>query len=248
MNVLKLYSVFVLMALLTSCMGEGGHPVTMGFLPGVVQFEPERSIYLNGGTVITAPQLETMELKDGDCCLVDYKADRGDIVTDKIFEVDIIKYESVSKWPVASMMMDTTVMQRNERFVTFQPKQSAYVKGELFLFTDVTNHRPDQKETFYMSYDLGEDVELIDDRRVYELQLRSIGEADTTAKPTIASQTVPNAFTIKQFMEKAGAAEAAVGKDSLYFRINYPRSFNSDTTKYLWSTSDVFAFLINAGE
>lgn len=248
MNVFKLYIVGMLAVLLASCMGEGGDPITMGFQPGVVQFLPEKAIYLRDGTTITSSALEAMDIKEGDCCLVDFKTDRADIGTGKTANVDIIKYDTVPKWAVIPEMLDTVTIQRNERFLTFPIAQSSYVLNELFLFTEVSNHRSGQANEFFLSYDPKQKAQLIDEKKVYELYLRAIGEKDTTAKPSTIRKVLPNAFTVRQFVEYASAAEGINGRGELNIRIRYPQSFNNDTTKYIWSTSDVFTFLVNTNQ
>lgn len=238
----------MLAVLLTSCMGEGGDPITMGVQPGVVQLLPEKSIYTKDGTIITSAKLEAMDVADGDCCLVDYKTDRSNVGTGKSVDVDIIKYDSVAKWVVIPEILDTVTIQRNERFLTLSMAQSAYVLNELFLFAEVGNHRAGQTNEFYLSYNPKQKAEIIDDKRVYELYIRAIGEKDNTAKPTTSRKMMPNAFTIRQFVKDASAAEGISGRGKLTIRIKYPQSFNNDTTKYIWSTSDLFTFLVDTDE
>lgn len=235
----------MLAMLLTSCMGEGGDPIIMGVQPGVVKLMPKKSIYLKDGTIITSSKLEAMDVEDGNCCLVDFKTNRLDIGTGKTADVDIIRYESVPKWTVIPEMQDTITIQRNERFLSLSIAQSAYVLDELFLFAEVGNHRAGQTNEFYLSYDPKQKAQMIDNKKVYQLYLRAIGEKDTSAKPSIIQKILPNAFTIRQFVKDISATEGINGKGELTIRFKYPQSFNNDTTKYIWSTSDLFTFLVN---
>ena len=135
-------------------------------------------------------------------------------------------------------MTDTANVKANELTLSSLQARSAYIKGNLFLFTEIKNHDVNQKDSFALSYDplqrLGVD-------QVYSLYLRTFSLEEQSQ--TNQTMIVPCAFDIEDFIN---AVSEKNGTDEIKFRINYASAFGKDSLSVVWKSSDIFT--INLSE
>lgn len=238
---------FISVVLFTSCLGESGNMLRFSSRLAVVQEEPFKSLFVRDdsipeGYLISSPALEGREeLKEGDCCLVEYRLDYEAEQDRGVYPVEILSCDTIRTSPLLPVLTDTTRILDNEQFVTLSFDKSLYLKGRYFLQVQVKEHQETRQDLFDFSYDPDQSLMVGEDNvRVYHLYFRSYKDQ---ALDTIRSSslTLQNAFVMDDFVAKAGQTELENGVDSLCFVINYPRSFNTDTTGLIWTVTDTFA-------
>ncbi|SEG19125.1 BFO_2992 family lipoprotein [Parabacteroides chinchillae] len=248
MKMCKWYSVITLLVLLVSCMGQDEDKQTFGGQLGVIQEEPELGVCLWEGDVIYSPALDTMALKAGDCCLLNYTIDHASkesLPGYSKYRAEILKYEPVPVFGLSPNLTDTTRILDNECFISFSLQRSMYLKNRFFLFTEHGNYVDGQTTLFELTYNPKQEATIDrNNNRVYNLYLRTATAEDMTGM-TGSRYTLPIALDLEKFVKESGEIEKNAGLDSLKFKFNYPRSFNSDTTACIWTSSDMVALPIN---
>ena len=228
---------------LTACIGDPAGTIHYHRW-GVVREQPIRCIQTvdDRGVpyVISSADFENREeLREGDCCAVDFKTNFVETLADGVYKAEIFQYDTVAVWPVRESLTDTTAFLPDERFVTVDFGRSLYIAGRLFVQTQHTDHQADQQDLFDLSYDPGQVVEVdTAGHRIYNLflRVRSLPGTGDSTKWIKAS-----AFKIDDFLRKVRPAEEAQGESTIRFCLNYPLRYNSDTTAYLWGKTDPFA-------
>ncbi|OKZ30971.1 hypothetical protein, partial [Parabacteroides sp. merdae-related_45_40] len=137
----------------------------------------------------------------------------------------------VNRWNFYNTLTDTSIVAKDELLLSSLQARSAYIRGNLFLFTEMSNHPTNQVDSFSLSYDPDN---LLGDDNIYSLYLRTIKiKADTTRGE---SMIIPCAFDIEELVKEAEKNNS----DELKFRINYAYSFGKDSASINWKSSDVF--------
>lgn len=242
-NWMKIGIGFLLLSTLSACMGEDGELVRFGSQAGVVRLEEGKQIVLRSGMKILAPQLDTLQVGDGDCCLVDFQlnyADQPDSLQN-IWHADWLTYRPVELNALALLVPDDTMSTRpDEHFLRFSIAKGGCVEGRMFLYLEYNNHYSTQVDEFMMLCDPDPQTRHVaandSTRLVHQLYLRSFGpiaERDSVVEKLV----LPEAFLIEELLERASEA----GEDTLHFQITYPTGFNADSTRYAWGVSDIFS-------
>ena len=230
----------------TSCMGDGSDMIHYHRV-GVVREQPMRCVYTTddqGGIfIVSSPEFEQREeLKDGDCCAVDFKTNFSEELGNGVYKAEIFKYDSLAVWPVYDVQTDTSKVMANELLFKLKPLKTLYLDGHLFLQTEHQTHWMNQLETFHLSYNPDQEVEIGEEgERIYNLFLRASQHyepTDSLERPTRWLNTT--AFRVHDFLEKAKAAEMEAGQNALRLKINYVDHFNADTTMCFWTAGEVF--------
>lgn len=223
---------------LTSCMGDGANEITYNRL-GVVQTQPWKCIFTSDGYMISSPDFEArQDVKEGDCCLVDYRTNFSEELGNGVYDAKILKYDSVATWSLSPVLIDTALVLDGEQTISVQAGRTTYMQGYLFLFTQHNAHLTNQKDLFNLSYDPKQIVKTDENgKRIYDLFLRVTKEGGE--KPEQSSLILPNAFSIRKFIEEAGAVEKEAGQSTLHFKVNYTQRFNEDTTACIWAADTV---------
>ena len=217
-------------------MGDGSNSINYHRV-GVIRENPMRCIYTadDQGNIFI---VSSSDLKDGDCCVVDFKTNFSEELGNGVYNAEIYKYDSVAVWPLHETLTDTTVVLDKERLVTLDFKKSIYLEGRFFLQTQHVNHQVDQKDIFNLSYNPDQEVEEDSTgQRVYNLYLRVTQEGGTGDSTKWINTT---AFTIDKFLDQAKAIESSEGQNVINFKINYAERYNADTTACVWGATDVF--------
>ena len=144
-------------------MGDGSNSINYHRV-GVIRENPMRCIYTADDQgnifIVSASEFENRtDLKDGDCCVVDFKTNFSEELGNGVYNAEIYKYDSVAVWPLHETLTDTTVVLDKERLVTLDFKKSIYLEGRFFLQTQHVNHQVDQKDIFNLSYNPDQEVE-----------------------------------------------------------------------------------------
>ena len=231
---------------LTACMGDGGNTIHYHRV-GVVREQPMRCVYTTddkGGIfIVSSPDFEQREeLKDGDCCAIDFKTDFSEELGNGVYKAEIYKYDSVAVWPTQAIMTDTATVLKEEKLFKLHFMKTLYLDGHLFLQTEHQQHWMAQQETFHLTYDPQQEVEVGEEgMRIYNLFLRASQKyepTDSLERPVRWLNTT--AFQVSEFLEQAKAAEMAAGQNALNLKINYVDHFNADTTACTWTAGKVF--------
>lgn len=237
------YSLVLLLLFMSSCLGSSGDKQTFGGQLGVAQLAPEKAFLLENGSLIYTSATDTMTLREGDCSILNYKADPGAAQTadgKKGYQVDLLTYQPVAVYPLAEVLTDTTGILPFEQFVTFSLRRSAFFANRFFLFTEHSRYVTGQRNKIELTYN--PDQEPITDKsgnRYYELYLRA--DLEEAVNDSLGSRyTLPIAFDLKKFVADKGVIEKSAGKDSLKFVLFHPRNFNSDTTACVWTFSEIY--------
>lgn len=228
--------------LFSSCLGDPATSLTMANQAGVIATNegPGKVIYVKGGEKITSESFQKADVKDGECILFDYSVDYG--ATENIDGGDALGYMTaviyentiteVGKWNVFSTLTDTAKVGTNELILSSLQARSAYIKGNLFLFTEMRNHVVNQRDSFALSYDPSQ---RLDTEQIYSLYLRAYLAEEQSGVGQ--SMIVPCAFDIEDFVNHVSGKN---GTQEVKFRINYATAFGQDSLSVVWKSSDVF--------
>ncbi|MBQ4161412.1 MAG: hypothetical protein IJD84_00730 [Parabacteroides sp.] len=244
-----LYGIIALcLLMLSSCLGDPATSLTMANQAGVVATNagPGKVIYVKGGEVITSESFQNANVEDGECILFDYSIDYG--ATENVDGGDAVGYMTatiyentiteVARWNIYSTLSDTAKVEANELTLSSLQSRSAYIKGNLFLFTEIKNHVANQRDSFALSYD---PLQHLDGDQIYSLYLRSFLKE---GQPEVGqTMIVPCAFDINDFVNTVSVKN---GTDEVKFRIHYASAFGKDSLSITWKSSDVFT--INLSE
>lgn len=248
----KLYGVLAFcVVLLSACLGDPATQLTMANQAGVVVtgYGPGKVIYTKGDVVISSDEFQSANVENGECILFDYSIDYGSTAnasagTDTSYMTATI-YENtiaeVDRWQLQDTQIDTTSVNRGELLLSSLQARSAYIRGNLFLFTEMSNHQANQRDSFSLSYNSSQ---TLGDEKIYDLYLRAVLlESDTTAGQ---SMIVPCAFDIQKFVNDAAKRN---GTSEVKFRINYASAFGKDSLSIsAWKLSDVFTIDLSGKE
>lgn len=231
------------LVVLNSCLGDPATQLTMANQAGVVSITgrtPDKIIYVKGGEIISSEEFQQANVADGECILFDYSIDYGaaentdeganiGYKTATIYENTI---SEVRQWDMLNTLTDTSTVNPNELLLTSLQARSAYIRGNLFLFAEMSNHQTNQRDSFSLSYNPNQ---LLGDDPVYSLYLRSILTSSDTTRGQ--SMIIPCAFNIEDFVNEAARK---TGSDEVKFRINYANAFGKDSLNITWKSSEVF--------
>lgn len=227
---------------LTACIGDPAGTIHYHRL-GVVKEHPIRSIQTMDDRgnlfVVSSADFENREeLREGDCCAVDFKTNFVETLADGVYKSEIFAYDTVAVWPVRETLTDTTAILPDEQFVTVDFGRSIYLAGRFFVQTQHTNHQVDQQDLFDLSYDPAQVMEVDTlGQRCYNLFLR-VCSLPGTGDSTKWIKT--SAFKLEDFLRQVRPTEEALGASAIRFCLNYPLRYNADTTGYIWGKTDSF--------
>lgn len=236
-----LYVIFaVTISALSSCLGDPATSLTLANQAGVISTTPLKSIYVKGGDIISSSDFQTETYEEGECILFDYAIDmnQGPITQDGVSYRTATIYnktiKTINQWPIKNELGDTITPTPNELSLSLVQSRFSYIKGKLFLFTEIANHQTSQIDSFALSYNptqqLGSDV-------TYDLYLHTIRQK--TDSSTGSTMIIPCAFDIQSFVSNAISKDNNNTKQ-IKFKINYVSGFDKDTTKCVWKSSDIF--------
>lgn len=227
---------------LTACIGDEAGTVHY-YRWGVVEEQPMRSIHTVDGQgnhlrISSADFENQTEWKQGDCCAVEFKTNWVKTLVDGVYQADILRYDTISVWPVHNQLTDTSAVLPNERFVTPHFGRSCYMADRFFIEVQDAYHQADQQDLFDLSYDSEQTAEVDSaGRHIYNLFLR-VRSLPGTGDSTKWVQT--NAFRIDDFLQTVRPTEEALGDTEVRFSVNYPTGFEADSIALVWGKSSVF--------
>ena len=146
------------LVVLNSCLGDPATQLTMANQAGVVVtgYGPGKAIYTKGDVVVSSEDFQNANVENGECILFDYSIDYGvannmGAGTDTSYTEAII-YENtiseVNRWNFYNTLTDTSIVAKDELLLSSLQARSAYIRGNLFLFTEISNHPANQVDSF----------------------------------------------------------------------------------------------------
>lgn len=230
------------MVVFVSCLGDPATSLTMANQVGVVATNvgPGKAVYVKGGDVISSEDFQQANVEEGECILFDYSVDYGaaenvdggvnnGYITATIYENTI---SEVNQWNLFNTL-DTVSVEDNELLISSLQSRSAYIKGRLFLFTEIKNHQVEQQDSFALAYN---PLQAIDDDQIYTLYLRAFLKEEVETENG-QSMIIPCAFDIHDFVDKIAKESSS---QEVKFRINYTSAFGKDSLSVVWKSSDIF--------
>lgn len=186
------------------------------------------------------------QLLDGQCIRAWKKINGDDPVNqsgNEYYTASEMKYIKVPTGNVSYSVEDTKIIKDNEMTV-LDVGTGGYIKGMLFLITSHPDASTDQTNRIDLSYDRSQEVEEVNGQRVYNIYVRAVKVADgKTNKGNVAFE---NAYPMSSFFSYASAQEKNNNQEHVYFRFNYIKEFNKDSTEATWATSKVLDYPIPA--
>lgn len=231
--------------LLTSCL-DGGNNESQYEARAVVKMSTKSFKNLAYESDYTVPiyHSDLNQLEDGECIYAWKRIDLDDPVNQSASEyytASEFKYVKVPTGDVSPLLDDTATIKDKEMTVT-DVAAATYIKGMLFVQSSHPNASSDQTNRISLSYDRNQEVKEVNGQRVYEIFLRAVKLTD--GKTNTGNVTFENAYNMSSFFSYAIAQEKAENKHSVYFRFNYIKEFNKDTTAVTWATSKVTDYQI----
>lgn len=231
--------------LLTSCL-KGGNNESAYEARAVVKMSTKSFKYLayesDYSVPIYHPDLDN--LTEGQCIYAWKRIDGDDPINQSATEyytASEFKYIKVETGRVSPVLDDTTTIKDKEMTVT-DVAAAAYIKGMLFVQSSHPNASSDQTNSISLSYDRNQEIKEVNGQRVYEIFLRAVKLTD--GKTNTGNIAFENAYDMSSFFSNAIAREKAENKQNVYFRFNYIKEFNKDTTAVTWATSKVADYQI----
>lgn len=237
----------------SSCLGDTATQLTMANQTGVVTTElpsAGKAVYVKGGGVISSEDFQTANVAEGQCILFDYSIDYGaaenadggaslGYMTATIYDNTIT---TVDRWPLHSVLSDTSRALPSEQLLSDLQARTAYIRGMLFLFTEIADHPTVQQDSFSLSYNARQAV---GSDGVYDLYLRSVKTMAAPDSVRGESMIIPCAFSIGSFVDSVAQAN---GTDEVSFRVNYAASFGLDSLSVNFDATDVLTVNVNEQE
>ncbi|MDH6304145.1 hypothetical protein M2459_000857 [Parabacteroides sp. PF5-5] len=243
---MKKYTLFCIYSLLsviliTSCLGDSGHSITVANQPGVVIVSNnETKIQLKDSTFIYSSSFAS-GYDNGDCFIFTYDLDyntpeNSDSGKQKgYYTVTIKQAQPISPLYPLEAGLDTAQAYQNERMLTLEQRH-AFIYNRLFLYT---KHKVDsfQLQNFFeLTYNKPNEPKVDEsNRRIYNLYLRVFKNTSVTEERVSNPESLfINTFDLQEIADK----EKSLGKDSLYINLHYVSSFSNNTpTVSSWGES-----------
>lgn len=226
--------------LLTSCLGETSNTGSFTRVPAVTRLKTASVLADSNVGTVYSPDIMSMGYYGDDPILISFSYDMGSpenanaeqngytyvTLTEKPITVD--------KGIVSPMIGDTTVLLEREialhsgvatinDYTYFAP----YLNGYMFL-TSVFEGLTDQKNYWYMNYDVNQEPDTDNGVNVYSLYLRAQKYED--GKTPSGDQAEMRAYDVKYFFQTINQREKSAGKTSFRVKVNYIESINEDGT------------------
>lgn len=245
------------MVLLTSCLGETSN-TSSGSTYGIIDYSSTymKMVYPADNLPWYSPVIDKSDLERGDCVFFAYTINGDDPVNNAgnpyvTIEVPEKGYRVVSQTSVTPYLSEedtsSTAMKKNE--LTFSNVAAAnsisVIKDRLIMIFAHPESKQDQKNRYEMFFKSG-DVKEVDGKRVYDLYIRGIKEAD--GKEATGLSSFEQMFDTESFFSNTKQMEKNAGNKLVNFRLNYYKEFNKDTTIGVWDKSPVLSIEIPADE
>lgn len=240
--------------LLTSCL-DGGNNEREGSAYGVIDLSMDAMAnvaYTDDNTPVYASAFTN--LTNNDCILFAYKINYDDPVNsgqNKYLTATVSQYVKLDKGQVETVVDSTNESIRPNEMAAVDAgvvTMSAYsttVKNYLFIGSNHEKSSSDQNNSYILQINPVQEPEVVDGKNVYDFFLRVIKNSD--GKNTIGSTTYNYVFPAGHYISSLEAKEKGKGSDAFYFRINYIKEFNKDSTEATWGKSKVMGYNIYKG-
>lgn len=258
LKVLELAAIAAGMFSLTSCLDGGGNQQTIPGIYAIVDYSSSMKtlIYPVGYPYTSIPLYISSIANDptyssGDCIVanvqIDYDSpDNANVSTNGFYVATGIASSPFAKYNLNFSSLDSTALD-NELLLSDcgagllmsnNYKRIIAVPAFASVLTD-------QKNSYVITMDYDQEPETVDGtERVYTLCVRAQKKEEGKA-PTMSNAIDPIAIEGGQFYSMLKSKESAAGKKSVNYRVKYPLTFNSDSTKIAtWGYSEISQFSI----
>lgn len=247
MKKLKFLGVMAMAALLfTSCLDSNNEQSLNGI--GVIDFSMDAMgnvAYIDDYTPVYSPAFKDLQTNDCIYFTSTYSSDDPANSGTK-------KYLTVSNAVVANKLdkgdfrsyVDTANIKPGEiaaleAGLLWMTQYSYTLKNFIFVGSSHEKVATDQNNTYFLEYDYNQEPQEVDGKRVYDLFLRVVKNAD--GKGVVGTNAFNYAFNTNGFFKTLEAKETAAGKETLNLRINYIKEFNADSTAATWAKSQIYS-------
>ncbi|MDR1200222.1 MAG: hypothetical protein LBL58_01145 [Tannerellaceae bacterium] len=236
--------------LLNSCLDGENSSSIQGEYYGLVEIDLKAGgnvIYYNDEDYPLYSPTLSLQILDGECCriLCTYKSeDNPNTATVGYHIIQEIDYAVVDKGTVIPTKADTVGVKENELSMSTLVLRN-YVKGYLFIDSYQESMDTGQENRYELSYNIEQEPVLESNKNVYQLYLRTSKVGD--GKSPKNNQIVPNAYYVKYFFDTISNAEKEKGNSEYSFKINYIKSFTTDSTPN-WASSEIQTIPITKNE
>lgn len=231
--------------LLTSCLDGNNEYTNPGV--GVVEMSLDAMgnnvVYIDDNYPIYSPVLK--DLKENDCIVFTYTVNQDDQANNSGN-----KYLTASNLVVAGKLdnsgvinrVDTSTIMKNEMAaldanLLTRSSYSYTIRDYFFVSTTHEKIASDQKNRYILEANYDQEPQTVDGKRVYDLFLRVVKEED--GKGITSTNSIYYAFDAGYLFKSLESKEKTAGNKSLNIRLNYIKSFSSDSTSATWNKTAV---------
>ena len=258
LKVLGLAAIAAGMFSLTSCLDGGGNQQTIPNLFAIVDYSstmktllypvdyPNQSLPLYISSIANDPTYSA-----GDCVIanvqIDYDSpDNANISTTGFYVATGVASSPLAKYNLNFSSLDSTALD-NELLLSGSDVGLLVSNNykRIIAIPNFASVLTDQKNDYTITMDYDQEPEAVDGtERVYTLCIRAQKREEGKA-PTISNAIDPIAIEGGQFYSMLKSKESAAGKKVVNYRMKYPLTFNSDSTKIAtWGYSQISQFSI----
>jgi hypothetical protein len=227
------------LTVIVSCLGDEGQKITVDSQPGVV-IKPAGSdttrVQLKDRTIYD--ERFGSSVNDGNCVLVKYNIDYGLFANadtgrrEGFFKAEILASTIIEPHELYTEITDTSIVVANEQMLKEIKEVHSIIRNHLFLYTEHPVDSTELHNLFDLSYN-ADQVPVVDEtiqKPVYNLFLRVVKNNEAGGKVSDPQKIFINAFDITELLSNYNTT------DTLYFRVNFAKSFDKDTLRITsWS-------------
>ena len=126
-----------------------------------------------------------------------------------------------------------------------------YIDGYFFMPTEIA-HLKDQETTFEVSYDIFQEGQMVDNKRMYEIFLRA--QVDEEGKEDKEENIIHmNTFFIKDLIENIDNTEQELAENEVFYvRVKFVKEIKTDKDTgiktMVWDYSEAYPFAVSKKE
>ncbi len=253
LKVLGLAAIAAGMFSLTSCLDGGGNTQQLSSYAIVDYSSTMRTLIYPLGyyPLYVATIANDPTYSAGDCVLANFTVDfdspeNASASTNGFYVATGVATSPLARYDLNFSPLDSTVLD-NELLLSGSESALLFSNNykKIVVIPTFASILTDQKNTYNISMDYNQEPETVDGtERVYTLCIRAQKQEEGKA-PTISNAMDPIAVEGGPLYSMLKSKESAAGKKLVSYRVKYPLTFNSDSTKIAtWGYSNISQFSI----
>lgn len=253
LKVLGLAAIAAGMFSLTSCLDGGGNTQQLSSYAIVDYSSTMRTLIYPLGyyPLYVATIANDPTYSAGDCVLANFTVDfdspeNASASTNGFYVATGVATSPLARYDLDFSPLDSTVLD-NELLLSGSESALLFSNNykKIVVIPTFASILTDQKNTYNISMDYDQEPETVDGtERVYTLCIRAQKQEEGKA-PTISNAMDPIAVEGGPLYSMLKSKESAAGKKLVSYRVKYPLTFNSDSTKIAtWGYSNISQFSI----